>query len=455
MTRSSQLVYGGWVAIYLLVISAILILFDGTGDAGDSVLHFLMAQYAPSHPELFFDHWGKPMNTLLAALPAQWGFKAVQALNGVYVLIAALLTMRAAELAGFKGYVFIPAFFLTCSNFLPLTLSGLTEPLFALGVAMALFFYQKKDWNTLAITVSFLPFVRSEGLIVLGVVGFFLLLQQRYKSIVWLLTGHVFFALVGWAFGKELMWVVADNPYAHLESDYGSGSVFHFFTQMPYMIGIPNTIFLVGGIVALLAYRWSSVYTFSFAIFAAFFTAHTAFWSLGIFCSAGLTRVFLGVFPCIVLLMGGLFHFIMDQNFNRGLQASALAVVIGLVMFVTESPTRLKKKDLELSTDQRLMHNAAQYIEKQYPDRRLLYNAPYLSVVTETDYFDADESLRLSAHHQQWATPGDIAIWDNYATQVDYHFSFNDAIESGYIVEQLFVEGSDSIVIFSLPAEAQ
>lgn len=413
------------------------------------MLHFLMAQFAPEHPELFFDHWGKPMNTLFAALPAQAGFKAVQFLNGIYALAAALLTMRVAELAGFKGYVFVPIFFITSSNFLPLTLSGLTEPLFALGVASVLFFYQKKNWHALAVTVSFLPFVRSEGLIILGVVGFFLLVNKQYKSIGLLATGHVVFALGGWLFGKAILWVIADTPYAHLESDYGQGSVFHFFTQMPYMIGLPNTIFLVGGILALFWFRWTHVYAFAFFLFLAFFVAHTAFWSLGIFCSAGLTRVFLGVFPCIVLLICALFHTVMKYHFNRGLQLTGVAALAGLVMFFTESPTRLKRKDLQLTSDQVLMIEAVEFAKQEFPDSRLLYNAPYVAVTSKTDYFDPNESLRLSEYHMQWVEPGDIAIWDNYATRIDYHFSLEDALNQGFKLEKTLVSGQDSIIVFS------
>ena len=62
------------IGIYLIIGIVIAFLLDGTGDAGDSLLHYHYARYAFEHPYLFFHHWGKPMFILIAAPFSQFGF---------------------------------------------------------------------------------------------------------------------------------------------------------------------------------------------------------------------------------------------------------------------------------------------------------------------------------------------------------------------------------------------
>ena len=59
----------------------ILLLFTGTGNEADSINHYLFAKYAPEHPNLFFNHWAKPLFTLIASPFAQFGFVGVKIFN--------------------------------------------------------------------------------------------------------------------------------------------------------------------------------------------------------------------------------------------------------------------------------------------------------------------------------------------------------------------------------------
>ncbi|MFD1470811.1 hypothetical protein ACFQ48_21490 [Hymenobacter caeli] len=142
-----------------------------TYDSGDSVQHYLFAHYAFAHPLNLLDSWAKPLFTLLAAGPAQAGFIGMKLFQcGVVAasvwcafVVARALRLPAPELAVLFAYA-MPGYFI-------IQFSGLTEPLFGLVLvaAVALAMADRPAWS--AALVSWLPFVRSEGFILLEGIG--------------------------------------------------------------------------------------------------------------------------------------------------------------------------------------------------------------------------------------------------------------------------------------------
>ena len=72
--------------IYVIIATLTIIFFDGTGDSGDSIHHYQFAKLAPLHPELFFNHWAKPLYVLLASPFAQFTFIGVKIFNSIVSL---------------------------------------------------------------------------------------------------------------------------------------------------------------------------------------------------------------------------------------------------------------------------------------------------------------------------------------------------------------------------------
>ena len=83
--------------LHLILGVLTLIIFDGTGDSGDSIYHYLYARSAPEHPELYFDHWAKPLFVLLYSPMAQIGFIGVQLLNLLVVNATLYFTYQTAK----------------------------------------------------------------------------------------------------------------------------------------------------------------------------------------------------------------------------------------------------------------------------------------------------------------------------------------------------------------------
>jgi hypothetical protein len=159
-TRISVLQYLCYLGAGLAAIA----LFNGTGDAGDSITHYLYARHAPQHPMAFFNHWAKPLFLLLAAPWAQFGFVGIKLFNLVVSILAALLTHLAARRIGLANNWIVPVVYLLTPLQFVLTFSGLTEPLFALLLAAGLLLFVSNRVLVAAMVVSFLPFVRSAAM---------------------------------------------------------------------------------------------------------------------------------------------------------------------------------------------------------------------------------------------------------------------------------------------------
>src|SRR5690606_20495102 len=129
-----------------------------------------------------------------------------------------------------------------------LLFSGLTEPLFAFVLIITTYLFINKRWIFGALLLSFLPFVRSEGLIFIGVFAFYLMLKKHWKYIPLLGVGHVFYAITGYFIYHDFLWIFNRIPYAKLSSTYGSGRLIHFVDQLYYVVGLPIYLLLCLGI---------------------------------------------------------------------------------------------------------------------------------------------------------------------------------------------------------------
>lgn len=412
---------------FSLIVSALLMLFvafyfEGTGDTGDSITHYLFARYAPSHPALFFDHWAKPVFVLLASPFAQFGFIGIKLFNVFVQLCTMVLLFRIASTIGFKNSNLIGLFYLVAPLNFILTFSGLTEPLFALVLTFFLYLQIVKQKElAAAIVISFLPFVRSEGLIVLAVVGLFYIINRKFKLLPWLIAGHVFFGIAGcWVYG-DLFWPITKIPYSNLNSPYGSGSWGHFAEQMVYVIGIPLYALLALGFITVFGNRTyrrnCSLTVLISGTFLAYFLAHTIFWATGSFNSMGLKRVILGVMPCITLLCLAGFNLLQHEKTGKiGRYFSCAFFGLCLAFPILGTPSSIHwKKDLGETEYQKLAREISNEAKKSSNDKTTYwFSAPYLSYSLDIDFFDSTKYQQTNPKKLPLAKSGDVMIWDSH-----------------------------------------
>ena len=416
--------------IYALIATFIIFFFDGTGDSGDSILHYQFAKFAPLHPELFFNHWAKPVYVLLACPFAQFGFIGVKIFNTIVTLLTIFFTFKITQKLNISNAIIGSVIFIFSPLCFVLTFSGLTEPLFALFISIGLYALLVEKPLISCLLISFLPFVRSEGLIIIGVFSLYFFLKRKWKLIPLLLFGHVIYSIAGFFVFKDFFWVFNKIPYAHLSSIYGNGELSHFVEQLFYVIGAPNYILFWVGVIIII---WKSiknkitieVQTFVFLGFFSFFIAHSLFWYLGIFNSMGLKRVLIAVCPlmAIISLIG--FNFLTNELFiNRRIlkiTSQCLLLVYILIFPFTANPAAINwKTELNLSKDQQSALLISDFIAKNRDTNQcFVFSHPYLSEALKIDHFDNQKRVQLNNSFMNNIKRGDFVIWENWFAVVE------------------------------------
>ncbi len=298
------------IGIFFVVMCGIAVFAKGTGDDGDSVAHFLYSRDAFLYPKYFFNHWAKPLFVFISAPFAQFGLVGVKLMNVLTLTLCLVLTYKLASLWAIPHAWLAPLFVVAQHRVLTHTLSGLTEPLFALVLVWCvwLFHRQRYFWGTLV--ASFLPFIRSEGLIIFCVLLIYLAIRKQWKCIPLLSLGHIVYAFAGYSTHKSLLWIFNTMSYATTDHVYGIGKWDNFIVNMPWVTGgFVYFVLIIGlfdGLRRLILFFKKQI-TFDidelwlvYGIFIAHFIAHTLFWMYGIFASQGLMRVML----CVAPMMG-------------------------------------------------------------------------------------------------------------------------------------------------------
>ncbi|WP_201977386.1 hypothetical protein [Hymenobacter rubidus] len=408
----------------------------GTYDSGDSIKHYLFAHYAFQYPLNYFDSWAKPLFTLLSSGPAQAGFIGMKLFQCTVVavsawcayVIARALRLPVPELAVLFAYA--------APDYFRIQYSGLTEPLFGLVLvgAVALAMTGRAGWS--AALISFLPFVRSEGFILIGVWVVYLAWERQWRFLPLVVLGYVVFSVAGALVLGELGWVFGHNPYATV-SVYGHGGWMHFVRNLPGLLGwVLAVLALVGGLRMLrdclhVERRreplFSAELLLVYGSIAVFVLAHSVFWALGLFNSFGLTRVLTVTTPlfAVVALNGlrGVVQLGITAAAQRRLRVVAVAAVVAFLFTGVRSSFRWHR-DFMLPADQQVVEDAAAWTRQTYGAAMppLAYEFPYVAVAFANDCFNpiTHPSMILDwAPHLELLPVGTLVVWDDWYSRVE------------------------------------
>jgi hypothetical protein len=430
--RRAQLLLAVLVAVSVIMA----FVTKGTYDSGDSIKHFLYARYAFQYPLNFLDSWAKPVFTLISAGPAQAGFIGMKLFQcGVAAmsawcayLVARTLRLPAAELAVLFVYA-APDYFL-------IQFSGLTEPLFGLVLvgAVALVFAGRPGWS--AALVSWLPFVRSEGFILLGIWVVYLSWRGQWRFLPLLALGFVAYSVVGALVLGELGWVFGRNPYGTVPA-YGHGEWDHFLRAMPGVVGWVLVVLIVfGGARMMLnclnaerrrAPWFSAELLLVYGSITVFVGAHSIFWAKGIFASFGLTRVLDAMVPLLaVVALNGL-AWASELGRSPGAQRRIRfggAVVAVAFLFTGARNAFRWQRDFMQPADQRVTDHAAAWIHKTYgaTPPPLAYEFPYVAVAADNDPFNAQAHpifVLMTGPRLELIPVGTLLVWDDWFARTE------------------------------------
>ncbi|HMW38483.1 MAG: hypothetical protein K1X68_00985 [Saprospiraceae bacterium] len=434
----------------------------GTGDDGDSILHYLYARYAFLHPENFFNHWAKPVYVILMAPVAIFGFTAVKLMNALMGGAALYFTMRSARMLGVNPpllpgmlWAGIPMVYSVC-------LSGLTEPLFALILSLVIYMLLKQMPISAVILASFLPFVRSEGLILLPALAVCLLSIGQWKRIYLLLTGHVVMGLAGSLVYGSVFWVFTRIPYAGARNEsYGHGDWDYYFNELiPAMGFFAYGCLLTGifyGFYRLLAH-WTKKQMMHpvelwavGGMFASFFLAHIIFWRYGLFNSFGLIRVFMAVLPLMVLIAA---RPLADWYRQAELLSAGWLVwipisigLLGGLYYHQDWNYRLR-----LTEEQQAYHDLAVRYGARLSSHCVYTDAVYPLLELDKDYFNPLQTKRTPALYNGDSVPTHSSvIWDHRFSVVEAHIELDKVRNDKrfHLVDIFYSSGKPALYLFS------
>jgi hypothetical protein len=322
-------------------------------------------------------------------------------------------------LMGIKyAYVVIPAIMFAPIYFV-LIPSAMTELLFGFIVVFSVFLFFKGDYSFSAIVISFLPFARNEGIVILPlfIIGF--LLKKQYKVLPFLLTAFSFLSIFGWKYFGSIFWILKNNPYTGATQIYGSGKLLYFVEKSPEIFGIPLIIlFLLGIFYAtkkLIDEKFRLTQGFYFYLLvigslAIYFSAHSYVWWKGIGGSLGLTRVMAGIVPLIALVAA----YSLDYIPGKG-QIKKFASVVA-ILFILFIPFSRYKVPFEIDSLEKLIKESSLWMKNEGLDKKLIfYYDPIFCHYLKLDPFDhekAREQIWNKEKPEEAVPVGALVIWD-------------------------------------------
>ncbi|NQU52274.1 MAG: hypothetical protein HQ522_07010, partial [Bacteroidetes bacterium] len=414
-----QLLYLFLFSIALLQVIFIF-LNETTLGGTDNVTHFQTARYAFKYPQLFLNHWGKPVYTALSAPFAFFGFKMAQFFNVVIAVLTLLLVYKISKFIYPLGAIFTVVLAAFAPIYFLLMTTCLTEVLFSFILVVSVYFFIQNRFIFSAVVLSFIPFVRNEGLILFPIFALAFILKRSYLSILFLSTGAILYSIIGYFVFDDFFWIINRFPHALGDGIYGSGELFHFVKKSNYIFGMPLIIILLGGLVF-----WSveiikrfQIRNESFILFIiivgswlAYFAAHSFVWWQGI-SSLGLIRVIGGVIPLAALTGVKGIQFVFEKTKNRKVAVIILSLVALAQVFMFFNQNRVPRKAGPIEN---LIAKSADFLKQEYPDKKIYYFNPEFPFNFKIDPYDQTKSNWGIGDKMKPSNSmgfGDILIWD-------------------------------------------
>lgn len=347
-------------------------------DPGDGVMHFFISNAAFEQPELFLNHWGKPLFILVSSSFAQFGLKGIQFFN--FILFCGQMYFVYKLLKHFKiSDTFIaiaPILLLSSQDYTMTHLAGLTEPFFNFLLLFSTWLWVNNKLTLFAIIVSLLPFARSEGMLIVCLAFIVLAYNKQFKYLPFLLLGFIIYSCIGGIVFQEFWWYFTQSPYQMSNGIYGIGTWEHYFISYKNYLGNPMLYLLVLAIISLFITIFkkrikqlvSIELCWMFCIYFGILFSHVYFYALGKNGAAGLTRLATQGLPLLLIAI----MLILQNNlwFTNKWVKGVLIVFGGLVFF---SLIKTKHFPAPLNGLEQLIVKEAPKWQKNYLDQKKTY----------------------------------------------------------------------------------
>jgi hypothetical protein len=288
------------------VIGVLLVHFYPDSYQQDGGNHFLMARWALVHPHLLVDVWGRPLFTVLYALPAQLGYPAAKLLTLAISLAVAWNTVQLARAHGLERAELTAPLLFVQPSFLLLSSETLTEPLFALVLVIALRLHRAGRYGASMWVAGLLPLARPEGFFVAVLWGAVVAfdpragkkLLPRLLSTAPLAGGTVAWSLAAWGIAGDPLYILHDWAWG-VHQTFGKGRLLEYwYVRHQLLAGVVLEVLFVLGLFLLVASRRALL---PLATLGLLVVLHSALFRLGLFGAAGYARYLVCVAPAMAM----------------------------------------------------------------------------------------------------------------------------------------------------------
>lgn len=421
---SSRLEWALYVILGVLLV-VLTVLSEATFADADDMMHYAYSRWAYDYPQFLFDHWAKPLYTLIASPFAQFGHIGVRIMNILFALLTARLAVLIAKKLHLNYYLLLILLVIFTPIYLMLSLSGNIEVLFAFMLMLSVYLMLYNKFYFSFIVLSFIFLVRTEGFILYPFFILFALIHKKYKSIPFILTGFLVYSAAGYFIHNDFLWLINKQPYTGAGDIYGHGNWYDYLSRVKSLFGIIPTAFIVLTIIILpfkkpflLKNFKSTHFTFTLLIvlpFLTYFAAHSYVWWKGIAGSGGNPRVMAAISPLAALTaFYSIYHLLeLLQKQKFGKYTVPVAGIL-LAYFIVSTPFIVYQIPYKLTNYESHIKETAEWIkENGYEDRKLFFSDPRLLRYIHQDPFGKNHIFlpRGENVHMQ-VKPGELVMWD-------------------------------------------
>lgn len=397
---------------------------DATAGGGDDISHYNIARGALKYPRLFLDLWGKPVFTFLSSPFAQFGIHGMQLFNIILGLITSYLLVLIARELGYKNAWLVVPFTCLAPLYMSMMSTGMTEILFGFFLVISAYLFFKDRDILSAVLISFLPFVRNEGIIIIPLYLCAFMIFRKWKAIPFLFTGTLILTIAGFFYYKDWLWIIHKWPYGDTSGIYGHGDFLFFIKQGKWILGIPLIILFLAGLIINL-YRFLKnlklrltpelkEFLVILGPLVLYLFAHSYAWWKGTMGSGGLTRFMTAIIPLAAIYSLQGFNFFV-QFIARGKIMNIIATVIVLILVVRTS-VRLYPIPYRLTDEQKLAQEASGWLKENALGKGVIYYCdPHIQYFLGADYYNktiVKQYLPNPKNPSKDIPEGSYIVWD-------------------------------------------
>ena len=440
-----------WLAAFAIAGVALAIVYPDSYQQ-DGGTHFLFARDAWWNHALLVDVWGRPLFTALYALPALAGYLPAKLLTVAVCVATAWQCWRWAEDEGMARAELAIPFLALQPSVLLLAGDTMTEPLFALGLVIALRLRRAGRVQAAMLLASLLPLARPEGFFVCVLWGIWTLADARAGDAWWrrartlplLTVGVVAWWVAALLITRDPLFILHNWPHqwAPTGALYGTAPWLEYWQLRYEVVAKSLALFFALGFVALLVRRRLGAAT---SLVAMLFALHSVLRHFGLFGSAGYPRYFVCIAPAIAIITLQGWNLVTDLLW-RGLEyvpsrarmsVRVVAYVLaGALLFVVARDDLFFIDDHATARDAFAVADADAWLRSNsIQEQQLIWSQTYMCIIRHCDtrrrIFLTGDLARDRAHLEA-TPPGTLIFWDGDTGPAWYKLTGPDFEAAGF-----------------------